>query len=61
MVDVLPISLHEFTVVSPPRSTTCASLSVIGRGSGRDTEVWLELTVRRHDDAAIGTVQATVM
>ena len=64
MVDVLADpALHEFTGGEP---ATLAELRdryrSFVRGSGRDSELWLNWIIRRHDDnAAIGTMQATVL
>lgn len=64
MVEVLadPV-LHEFTGGEPATLVDLrARYWSLVRGSGRDVERWLNWIVRRRsDNAAIGTMQATVM
>ena len=64
MVEVLADpALHEFTGVEPATLDELRDrYRSFVRGSGRDTELWLNWIIRRHDDnSAIGTMQATVM
>ena len=64
MVEVLADpSLHEFTGGEPAMLDKLRDrYRSFVRGSGRDTELWLNWIVRRRDDeTAIGTMQATVM
>ena len=64
MVEVLADpALHEFTGGEPATLDQLRDrYRSFVRGSGRDTELWLNWIVRRRDDdAAIGTLQATVM
>ena len=64
MVEVLADpALHEFTGGEPATLDELRDrYRSFVRGSGRDTELWLNWIVRPHvDGAAIGTMQATVM
>ena len=64
MVEVLADpALHEFTGGEPAtRDELRDRYRSFVRGPGRDTELWLNWIIRRHDDnRAVGTMQATVM
>jgi RimJ/RimL family protein N-acetyltransferase len=64
MVEVLADpALYEFTGGEPATLDELRGrYRSFERGSGRDTELWLNWIIRRHDDeSAIGTMQATVM